>query len=106
MADWLDDHSWWREAAGQRWAAREGKYPLPYRPPEHPEWFGGWYTDFLPGDDPADRRPGHSELPALFDDVTTPTGRDLVACEVAFLRACAQLDWPAGEPARPTEVTP
>ena len=94
FADWLSEQGWDAEAAGQRWAAREGKYPRVGRP-------GGWFTSdaewhpycLLPIDVfwPNELWNSDTEYYA----VTEP-----LDCERWFLHRCGELRWDAaGEPA-------
>ena len=94
FADWLDEQGRDAEAAGQRWAARHGKYP---------NGDGiGWYGRF------SYRASKHNNLPAAFwigffsgaaDPLYDGSG-SAVDEEQRFLSRCAKLTWAAdGEPA-------
>jgi len=90
LADWLEENGHWRAAAGQRWAAREGKWP----------GIIGWCRSGW--------NPTNTELPDVFYDdfnnIEILGSIDQLDCELAYLSRCGQLDWPDGEPARPAEV--
>lgn len=93
FADFLEEMGCDAEAQGQRWLAREGKYPQ--------AGFGltgGWYSDNAGGIQP------HARLPFAFvarydsDVVADSHGNDLVGCERIILRRCGELRWEGGEP--------
>ncbi len=97
LADALEEHGFDREAAGQRWAAREVKYPLHQGPG------GGWFTSNC-------TLPYHCSLPV---DVFWPKGSwncnenyynviKPLHCEQWFLRRCGEIHWnDQGEPEEP-----
>lgn len=88
FADWLEEAGCHPEAAGQRWAAREGKKPDPVH---------GWYVHFGKADG--------NTLPRLFFDVPDGSADPLyylpekikdctpLHWEREFLRRCGEITW-------------
>jgi uncharacterized protein (TIGR02996 family) len=96
FADWLDERGHSREAAGQRWAARHGKYAQ-----RLPSGWLRWLIRSKPSASPCNLLPMFTRT-ALSRRWDFETAFD---SEHVFLAACAQLDWqPDGEPDYPEET--
>lgn len=106
FADWLEDQSFYNEAHGQRWAAKNYKYPQPAISHYESQTNGGWY-----GDDEGrggwayNGKYNHHTLPMLnFETleeaiqyhptlITLSSDKSSLASEMLFLLKCGQMKW-------------